>query len=211
MHLQAAEHAQHTTKPLARQTLRVILFGWAIALSKVSCPTTSLPQHGTRFGFNTQRAIALPNERASFKRLYRKGAGRGSRATPGAFPAARFRYSTNVFRSQSGLTDWQGCCQPDLIVSGVQEAPGCAKGAGRCFRKLCRSSLCPLYALPLLAPVGSILVRDLPRPANEVRYGLGEEQRKEIGASPLERANWGPDVTIERNRTELCGAVIPIE
>ena len=30
-----------------------------------------------------------------------------------------------------------------------------------------------------------------PLPANEVRYGLGEEQRREIGASPLERANWG--------------------
>jgi hypothetical protein len=59
-HLQAAEHAQHTTKPLPRQTLRVILFGRAIAMPPFYGCVTTLPQYVTRFGFNTQQAIALP-------------------------------------------------------------------------------------------------------------------------------------------------------
>jgi hypothetical protein len=42
-------------------TLRVILFGRATAMWKISCSTTTPPQRGTRDRFGTQRAIALPN------------------------------------------------------------------------------------------------------------------------------------------------------
>jgi hypothetical protein len=40
--------------------------------------------------------------------LYRKRAGRGPRPAP-VIPPARFRYSTNVFRSKSGLNGGKGC------------------------------------------------------------------------------------------------------
>ena len=53
-HLQAAEHAQHTTKQLERRTLRVILFGRAIAMSPIDSCVTTLPQYVTRFRFDTQ-------------------------------------------------------------------------------------------------------------------------------------------------------------
>src|SRR6516164_4938071 len=127
-------NAQHTTKPLARQTLRVILLGRAIAMSKVSWSTTTSPQHGTRFRFNTRHAIALPNQRASFKRLYRKGAGRASPATPGAFPAARFRYSTNVFRSQSSLNGGNRRCSPKDRQT-LADITGCMSSKSGCFAK----------------------------------------------------------------------------
>src|SRR6516162_69360 len=42
-------NAQHTTKPLARRTLRVLLFGRATAMLNVSSSITTSPQHGTRF------------------------------------------------------------------------------------------------------------------------------------------------------------------
>ena len=61
-HLQAAEHAQHTTKPPVRRTLRVILFGRATAMPLICSRVARLPQYVTRIRFNTQRAIALPKK-----------------------------------------------------------------------------------------------------------------------------------------------------
>jgi len=52
-HLQAAEHAQHTTKPRCGGRLRVILFGRATAISAVSSCVATLLRFVTRFRFNT--------------------------------------------------------------------------------------------------------------------------------------------------------------
>src|SRR5215470_17664928 len=56
-------NAQHTTNPLTRGTLRVLLFGRATAMSKINCSIATSLRHRTRFRFNIRSAIALPNQR----------------------------------------------------------------------------------------------------------------------------------------------------
>jgi hypothetical protein len=62
LHLQAAEHAQHTTKPQKRRTLRVIIFGRATAMWRLRLRVATMPNCVSRIRLNTHWAIALPNQ-----------------------------------------------------------------------------------------------------------------------------------------------------
>ena len=50
-------------EPANAGALRVLLFGRATAMSKISCSIATALGHRTRFRFNTEYAIALPNQR----------------------------------------------------------------------------------------------------------------------------------------------------
>ena len=102
-HLQAAEHAQHTTKPLARRTLRVVRradsevpstillpksFGLKIVLVLVNAHTALSSSRETLVR-KYQKAIQNPYQprppqtpAAHFKRLYRKRRGGQPPVTP---------------------------------------------------------------------------------------------------------------------------------
>ena len=93
-------NAQHTTKPLARRTLRVLLFGRATAMSTISSTIATPSQCRIRFRLNTQQAIALPNLRLPSSRSIESARTEYSALTP-LFQSARFRYSTKTFHSIS--------------------------------------------------------------------------------------------------------------
>ena len=112
MHLLAADHAQHTTKPLARQTLRVLhsashaatsLLDSAFSLSPYFCSCCESCRLQAKVDSIPITPRLPQTPAASFKRLYRKRAG----APCCRYPLRRKRASD---RALAFLGTWHKIC-----------------------------------------------------------------------------------------------------